>query len=83
MIIRLAIRGYAAGEVRWKESVLVDSNRLESVVSDMANRHAAAMAAHELHMIEFEFLDDPNPNQRFFRIGTDPSGMVIPIGFEL
>lgn len=83
MIIRLVIRGYAAGEVRWKESVLVDSNRLDDVVADMAGRHSTAMAAGELDMIEFEFLDDPDQDHRFFRIGTDPSGMVMPIQVDL
>jgi len=32
-----------------------------------------------LHMIEFEFFDIDDLSQRFWRIGTDPAAMVMPI----
>lgn len=56
---------------------------LETLLPKLAAKHAKAMVAHELHMIEIEFLDEPNPLERFFRFGTDPSGMVIPIAVDL
>jgi hypothetical protein len=30
-------------------------------------------------MVELEFLDEPNPHHRYFRFGTNPAGMVLPI----
>jgi hypothetical protein len=83
MIMRLAIRGYRGREVQFEETVILGSAHLENLVADLATEHAAAMKAGTLSMVEIEFLDDPNPDERFFRIGTDPSGMVIPIAIDL
>lgn len=77
MILRVAIRGFAAGKIQFDDRVVIDSNDLAKLLPDLAEKHAAAMAAHRLHMIEIEFLDETDPLQRFFRIGTDPSGMTF------
>jgi len=82
-MIRLAIRGYAAGVLQFEDLLLLDACHLNVTVSDAAHRHAEALAAHDLHMVEIEFLDEPDPMQRFFRLGTDSSGMVIPIRWNL
>jgi hypothetical protein len=83
-MIRLAIRGYAAGQVQFEDLVtLPDEEAIEHLVPGLAEKHAAALANHKLHLIEIEFLDEPDPMQRFFRFGTDPSGMVMPIGTKL
>ena len=34
-------------------------------------------------MIEIEFLDDPEGQHEFFRIGVDPSGMMAPMEVDL
>ena len=83
MKIRLAIRGIVGGKILFEDRVTLDDAQLENLLPRLAKKHAAAMAAHELHMLEFEFLDEPDPMQRFFRFGTDPAGMVIPIDFDL
>ena len=83
-MIRLAIRGFVSGEVQFEEQLtLFHDQAIEDVIPDLAKRHAVALIDHELHMIEIEFLDEPDQNERFFRLGTDPSGMVIPIGVKL
>lgn len=83
MIIRLVVRGYLGSELIFRQNLALDSALVDSVIAAMAPKHSAAMAAHELDMIEFEFPDDPNPDERFFRIGTNPDGMVMPIEVDL
>lgn len=78
-MIRLAIRGYAAGVVQFEYRLESDENGLKQLLPGLAEKHGLALAEHRLHMIEIEFLDEPNPNERFFRFGSDPSGMVMPI----
>ena len=79
MKMRLVVRGYAGDQVVFEDRVEIDENMLAA----LAEKHATALADHFLHMIEIEFLDEPDPMQRFFRFGTDPSGMVMPIGVKL
>ena len=83
-MIRLAIRGYVEGHLKFEELVtLPDPAAVEHMIPVLATKHATALADHKLHMIEIEFLDEPNPLERFFRFGSDPSGMVMPIEVKL
>ena len=45
----------------------------------LAEAHYNAMGAGECDVVEIEFLDEADPLQRFFRIGTNPRGMVMPV----
>lgn len=47
-------------------------------LAKVAERHALRLKG-ELHMIEIEFLDEPDREQRFFRMGTDPRRMAEPM----
>lgn len=83
MILRVAIRGFAAGKIVFEDQVVVADADLDKILPAYAEKHATAMAEHRLHMIEIEFLDEPDPLQRFFRIGTNPSVMVVPFPIDL
>ncbi len=80
---RIAVRGFVGRKVLFEDWIDVPVEQLEQVVREHADRHARQIAAHELHMIEIEFLDEPDENERFFRFGTDPSGMVRPAAIRL
>lgn len=77
--MKLAIRGYAGRQKIFEEVIEADDADLER----LAERHLERLLAYERHMIEFEFLDEPDPLQRFFRFGTDPGGMVMPVAIDL
>ena len=83
MKCRLVVRGFAGRQVVFEEHIEIGPDQVGTVIPTIAERHARQMAAHELHMIEIEFLDEPNEKERFFRFGTDPSGMVAPIRISL
>jgi hypothetical protein len=73
----LMIRGFAGGRLVFAEPASFAAGELDRVIPALVSGHKNRLPAK--HMIEIEFLDEPDVNQRFFRIGTDPSGMVVPI----
>jgi len=65
-MINLAIRGYVEGHLQFEELVtLPDDAAVERMIPVLATQHATALADHKLHMIEIEFLDEPNPLEGF------------------
>ena len=78
-MIRLAVRGYLDRALKFEEHLELSDAEIPSLIGLVGEKHAEAMAIGELDMVEFEFLDDPDPLQRFFRIGTNPSLMVKPM----
>ncbi len=83
MLVRLAILGFVGRRILFEDRVEVEAAALDAILPQLAKKHGIALAQHRLHMIEIEFLDEPDPLQRFFRLGSDPSGMVIPIKIPL
>lgn len=80
---RLAFRGYKYGAKVFEEFETVPLDEIDAVIPRLGKKHATALADADLHMIEIEFLDEPDPNERFARFGTDPSGMVNPVAINL
>jgi hypothetical protein len=75
--MKTIIRGFVNGTIRFEDHVEIEPDELDTAIPALAAKHVLAVGD-EPHMIEFEFPDEPDPLQRFFRFGTDPSGMVIP-----
>jgi hypothetical protein len=80
--MRVTIRGFAGKRVVFEDRLEIRESDLEDLIVSLAQKHANRMANHQLHMIEFEFPDEPI-SDRYFCFGTDPSGMVMPIAFPL
>ena len=83
MTIHLAIRGYLKSTLQWESLVDIDSDKLDELLPSLAEKHAEECVAGKLGIIEIEFLDEPNENERYFRMGVDPSGMVMPMEIKL
>lgn len=73
--MRIIVRGYGDGKLVLQERV--ELTRPEDL-QPIAERQLKTIAAYELHMVEIEFLDEPDPLQRFIRFGTDGPRMVQP-----
>jgi hypothetical protein len=80
--MRIAIRGFIAGVRVFEDLVDEDESqpfwRQGDALARLAEIHAELLGQTP-HMIEIEFLDEPDSLQRFFRFGTDPKRMVQPI----
>jgi hypothetical protein len=81
---RLAIRGFIGRVKVLEELADVDDegDGMEALVEKHAI-HLLTLPGGERHMIEIEFLDEPDPLQRFFRIGTDPDQMITPVAVRV
>jgi hypothetical protein len=83
LLINIAIRGFVGRKRVFEDRFKLEESTLDQLLPDLAEKHGRAIASNEINMIEIEFVDEPDPLQRFFRIGTDPSGMVWPIAIDL
>jgi hypothetical protein len=81
--LRLAIRGFVNGVKQFEDRVDVNRLSLDTLIDEAATKHADMIAGAELWRIEIEFLDEPDELARYFRFGTDRTGMVLPIAIEL
>ncbi len=73
--MRVILRGYIEGKLVFQEHM--DAQALEAAIQSNI-----AMLADKPNLVEMEFLDEPDPEKRFFRIGTNPSDTGYPIPFK-
>jgi len=81
MKVRLAIRGFTNGVTKFEDVLDMPEDELDELLPKLASQHATAMVEDRLDMIEIEFLDEADP--RFFRVGVNPNGMVMPLAIDL
>lgn len=72
------VRGYGAGKLLFVDRVEVREEELSDKIVEFAKRHIERVAGYQMHMLEFELVGAPEA-ERFFRFGTDPRSMVMPI----
>jgi hypothetical protein len=80
--VRVVIRGFIGRVMQFAERVEIEPEEIYTIVPALAEKHAMRMALTP-HMLEIEFLDEKDLNERFFRIGTDPTLMKKPIALDL
>ena len=78
----LAVRVWKNKTLLLEDRIQASDQEMDTLIPQLAMKHASAVEGAD-HMIEIEFLDEPDPLQRYFRFGTDPSGMVKPIEVNL
>lgn len=82
--IRIKLRGFKSGKLVWeREVVFIDSVGMDRIIPTLAAEHVEEIKAGTLGMVEMEFLDEADPMHRFFRIGVEPEGMVMPLRIDL
>jgi hypothetical protein len=80
MTIRIMARVFVAGELLAEDGPLeLDEDALEHSMPEIAARHARLVGPSRPFMVELEFLDEHDPMTRYFRFGTDPAGLLIPV----
>ena len=81
--IRLTVRGFKSGKLLWEDHLTFAELDLDRLLPTLAMEHIEQIQAGTLGMIELEFVDEPDPLTRFFRIGVEPEGMVMPLRVDL
>ena len=77
--MRIIVRIWIRGELRCTDRASIHGHH-DAALNFLIERHAAVITeALDDHMIEIEFVDEPDPLQRYFRFGTNPQKMVQPM----
>lgn len=79
---RITIRLYVDGQLKREDPCELRPEDFSTLLPRLAEQHAELLRG-RLHVVEIEFLDEPNPDQRFFRFGTDCRRMAKPMPIDL
>lgn len=80
--MKIAFRLYKRGKLILDEAHDVTEDKWKDLAQQLGKEHAEEMFKHP-HIVEVEFLDQPNPAFRFFRFGTDVERMKNPLRISL
>jgi hypothetical protein len=75
------MRVWVRDELKITDRVEGTPAQLMAAMPKLVEKHAAIVDDHP-HMIEFEWMDEPDPLKRFTRFGTDTRRMVLPVKVE-
>lgn len=75
--MRVAIRGFIAGKLLFDDRADIVTGNLHDLSMHYTDR-LLNLPGGDRHMIELEFLDEPDRLQRFFRFGTDKDALPKP-----
>jgi hypothetical protein len=77
-LTNFTVRVYINNKLASEQPLRVALDDFDDWLAALAVQYAA-LALAGLVMIEVEDLDEPDPLQRFMRVGTDPRRMVNPV----
>jgi len=82
MTTRITARIFVAGELLGEETLELDEDQIETLLPEIARQHAKLVGDRPF-LVELQFLDAKDARSRYFRFGTDPAGVTMPVEVAL
>lgn len=75
--MKIIVRGWGDGRLLFEDPLETDGMDMS-----IAYRQVERVTAFPRNMLEIEFVEEPDPLQKFFRFGTDKDIMVNPLEID-